>query len=318
MDLKSKDQIIAAAKRYMADKGLSQAAFARLCEVSPSYVSAMMNGVYEYKTSSDKVTPIADRYFIAMASRIGMSVMAAYWRTVETPQFVEMISTLEDAKERGVAKMIIGETGCGKTFATNKFIEANPVNTFKITVSNQHKIQEVTEDIGRVMHLDMPVRHRKAARMRIITDRLRELNAQVGHPQVIIDEAENLTHGMIGLCKGIYDAINEYASLILIGTPELIVKLDTMERYSYKYPGIPQFRRRFKAGTVHLTPIDRTKHYDAFLADVPDTELRTLLRGLCDNYGELHDFLEPALRNADKDGVALTDKYFRIMYKIGA
>ena len=154
--------------------------------------------------------------------------------------------------------------------------------------------------------------------MRIITDRLRELNAQEGHPQVIIDEAENLTHGMIGLCKGIYDAINEYASLILIGTPELIVKLDTMERYSYKYAGIPQFRRRFKAGTVHLTPIDRTKHYDAFLADVPDAELRTLLRGLCDNYGELHDFLEPALRNADKDGVALTDKYFRIMYKIGA
>ncbi len=41
--------------------------------------------------------------------------------------------------------------------------------------------------------------------MQAITNRLRELKAQGGQPLVIIDEAKNLTHGMIGLCKGIYD-----------------------------------------------------------------------------------------------------------------
>lgn len=45
-------------------------------------------------------------------------------------------------------------------------------------------------------------------------------------------------------------------------------------------------------------------------------ELRILLRGLCGNYGELHDFLEPALREAAEDGVPLTDQYFRVKYKI--
>lgn len=143
-------------------------------------------------------------------------------------------------------------------------MEANPANTFKITVSNQHKIQDVTEELGLAMDVTLGVSTRKAFRMRAITNRLRELKAQGGQPLVIIDEAENLTHGMIGLCKGIYDAINEQAAFVLIGTNELTDKLDQMERYGYKYPGVPQFRRRFKAGTVHLTPIDRQKHFDAF------------------------------------------------------
>lgn len=316
MDTILKDQIVTAARQYITSKGLSQAAFARLCDVSPSYLSNILNGVYEYKASGDKTIAIADRYFAAIAGRIGMSVMAAYWRTVETPQFIEIISTLEDARKRGTAKMIIGETGCGKTFSTNKFIEANPVNTFRITVSNQHKIQDVTEELGRTMDVVLGVQSRKAYRMRAITNRLRELKAQGGQPMVIIDEAENMTHGMVGLCKGIYDAINEQAAFVLIGTGELITKLDKMERYNYSYPGIPQFRRRFKAGTVYLTPIDRQKHYNAFFEDIQDPELCTLLRGLCNNYGELHDFLEPALRDAAEDGVPLTDKYFRIKYKI--
>ncbi len=316
MDAKLKDQVVSAAKQYINAKGLSQAAFARLCEISPSYMSNILNGIYEYKASGDKTITIADRYFAAIAGKIGMSVVAAYWRTVETPQFIEMISTLEDAKVRSVAKMIIGETGCGKTYSIGKFMEANPVNTFKITVSNQHKLQDVTEELGRAMDIQLAVSTRRAYRMRMITERLRDLKAQGGHPIVIIDEAENLTHGMIGLCKGIYDVINEQASFTLIGTNELIEKLDKMERYGYSFPGIPQFRRRFKAGTVYLTPIDPKKHYDAFLEDVPDFDLRTLLRGLCNNYGELHDFLEPALREAAEDGVPLTDQYFRVKYKI--
>lgn len=118
METKLKDQIVAAAKQYITSKGLSQAAFARLCDISPSYLSNILNGIYEYKASGDKTITIADRYFAAIAGRIGMSVVAAYWRTVETPQFIEAIATLEDAKERGVAKMIIGETGCGKHTAS--------------------------------------------------------------------------------------------------------------------------------------------------------------------------------------------------------
>lgn len=313
MDSQQKDQIIAASKRYMTDKGMSQAAFARYCDINPSYLSNILNGNYEYKSSNDKVVAIADRYFETMARKVGMSLTVAFWKTVETPQFIEIIETLEDARERGVAKMIIGETGAGKTFSVNKFIEAHPMDTFQIIASNQHKIQEVTEDIGRALGIQLGISHRKAYRMRTINEKLLALQGDGFKPMLIIDEFENATHGVIGLCKAIYDQINNFASLVLVGTPELELKLDKMEQYSYNYPGIPQFRSRLKAGTTYLTPIDTKRHFEAFLEDVQDMELRALLRGRCNNYRELHDYLAPALRRAYEDGVTLTDSYFKTM-----
>lgn len=314
MDLTLKQQIADGARAYITGKGMSDAAFARYAGVSTSYLSNILNGKFEYKAGPGKMTDIGDGHFEIIARAIGMSLVVAYWRTVETPQFIEVIQALEDAKDRGLAKMIIGETGSGKTYACNKFLEGNPVNTFKITVSNQHKIRDVTGDLGEVMSIPMP--HSKADRMRAITNRLRDIKLQGGSPIVVIDEAENMTHGMLGLTKGIYDAVIEWAALVLIGTPDLIKKLDVMQRYPYRYEGIPQFRRRFKAGMVHLTPIDKGRHFEQFFTDLQDMELRKILRGICDNYGELHDFLEPALRSAANDGVALTDEYFKTMYKM--
>lgn len=50
---------------------------------------------------------------------------------------------------------------------------------------------------------------------------------------------------------------------------------------------------------------------------VEDEGLRDLLTSLCSNFGEMNDYLEPALREADKNGVALTEKRFRMMYGLG-
>lgn len=316
MDAKLKNQISEGARQYINTKGMSQADFARYAGVGASYLSNILNDKFEYNAGGEKMVQISDSNFEMIARAIGMSLMVAYWRTVETPQFIEVIQTLENGKARGTAKMIIGETGCGKTYASDRFVKENPIHTYKITVSNQHKIRDVTGDIGEIMGVSMP--HTKASRMRAISSKLMDIRLQGGKPQIIIDEAENMTHGMIGLTKGIYDGIREWASLVIIGTEELVCKLDWMQKNPSKYEGIPQFRRRFKAGEVHLTPIDRNKHFEQFFADVQDAELCKLLRGLCGNYGELHDFLEPAMREAAEDGVILTDQYFRTMYNIRA
>lgn len=316
MTNEQKDQIVTAVKRFVKSKKMSQADFARFSEIGATYISDWFNGKHEHKSKEGIFSPIGEAQYQKAAKAIGMSLVASYWRTVQTPQFVDVISALEDAKERGVAKMIIGQTGCGKTYAVNRFIEANPINTFRITVSNMHKIHDILNDLGRLMGLSIEFQHRKALRMKAVADKLKEIHLKGGRPLVIIDEAENLSHGMIGLCKGIYDAINEYCGFVLIGTEELRGKLDKMERYSYNYPGIPQFKRRFKAGTVTLDRIDKKEHFKAFLSGVDNANLRDMLRGLCENYGELHDFLEPAFRSATEDGVPLTDEYFRTMYKI--
>lgn len=312
MELILKHQIIDTARQYIAAKGMSQAAFARHSGVSASYLSNILNGIFDYRASGDKAVVIADRYFEMIARASGMSLIVAYWKTVETPQFIETLSALEDAKARACTKLIVGETGCGKTYSANKFKEHNPVTTFRITVSSLHKINDILEDIAQ--ELDIKLATRKTSRLRDITSELKKLSMEGRKPVIVIDEAENLTHAMIGACKALYDAIEDYCGFVMIGTPELLTKLDRMVRYGKE--GVLQFRRRTKAGTVILSKIDRKRDFDAFLGDVRDRQLHTLLKGLCANYGELHDFLEPALRSAAEDGAVLTDEYFRTMYKV--
>jgi hypothetical protein len=47
-----------------------------------------------------------------------------------------------------------------------------------------------------------------------------------------------------------------------------------------------------------------------------DKNLRSFLQRNCDNYGELHDALLPALREADRTGEPLTESFVRKVLNI--
>src|SRR5690606_24446884 len=113
-----------------------------------------------------------------------------------------------------------------------------------------------------------------------------------------------------------YDGIVNHASIMLIGTPELIDKMERLKRK--EKDGMPQFCRRFKAGTWTLPSIDKQAEFSKFFASVgiQDKGLRNLLYQVADNYGELHDYLEPALKKADQMGEELTEELFRLIYRM--
>lgn len=52
------------------------------------------------------------------------------------------------------------------------------------------------------------------------------------------------------------------------------------------------------------------------MEQIKDEELRQLLSRIADNYGELHDYLERAMREADEQGEPLTVELFKEMYNI--
>ena len=61
MEKIKKDEIITAAKQYMQRHGMSQNALARTCGISASYLSNLLNGVYEYNPALTRLrrSPIA-------------------------------------------------------------------------------------------------------------------------------------------------------------------------------------------------------------------------------------------------------------------
>lgn len=308
--IEQKNKIIQLAQEWCTRHNMSQADLAKHTGINTGYLSNMLRNQYS-TTVEGKDVQIGDKWFAILSSALGFSLKKEYWSTVQTKEFEQMIHELRVSKADSRVATIINETGYGKTFTIEKFMNIHPAHTYKITVNSMYKVRDIIQELASI--LGVSTKHNTIDSLRQITVRLKQLKMQGHNPLIIIDEAENLKLPVVQLLKGIYDSIIGYASIVLIGTHQLIDLLERMKRNNQN--GAPQFYRRIKAGIKH---IDCTKDFKPFFTkmNVTDKGLQKLLNELCNNYGELHDYLEPALKEADTSGHPLTEDMFRIMYNM--
>jgi len=137
--------------------------------------------------------------------------------------------------------------------------------------------------------------------------KLKQLRLEGLKPHLILDECEYMKQPALCSMKELYDALNGICGITLIGTSQLIDNLDKLRKKNRS--GIPQFYRRIKFGIRELPTIDRS--FAMFLKNIEDKDLRNFLKQNCDNYGELHDVLVPAMKEADRTGKPLTEEFVR-------
>ena len=303
-----KQQIVKAAQGYMSDKGISQNELAKLTGVNASYLSSIMKGVFTFTNSrTGEESPIADKWFQAIADRIGLKLTKEYWPLVKTEQFVDIVKELTEAKESATTRIIVGETGCGKSYTVDRFRQAYPQGTYVVTCNQNDTISDLIRKMQKVLKVsfDGSVSYR-IDRISMELSRIADNGQQ---PVLIFDEAEYLsTRGLLSI-KTIYDYLKGICGIVLIGTDDILNKLEKTKRKE----GMPQFIRRFKAGIRNVRPIDRT-FSKFFEGRGYAKDLIKLLRQNADNYGELADFLEPALRESDRQGCPLTKEFFESMF----
>lgn len=304
-----KKQIVDAAKDYVAVNSLSQEAISEKAGMNVSYINAMFKGMFFIKSTSGKSVEIKDSYFKKLAKAIGYSFEPVFWELVETPQYVQIYTELLDARSSGRVKMLIGETGCGKTYTIDRFMIENPVNSYRITVSNLHNLNDIINELCDLLNLT--VTGSRVSKLKKISQKFRTIRLEGGRPVLILDEAENLRIPALKMLKALYDAIRDFCPVVLIGTNQLSNKLDTLSEKDVE--GIPQFVRRFKAGRRDILPINK-KMFRPFLNWLPDDDLRVLIESLASNYGELNDYIEPALKEAARNGEELTEEAFRFQF----
>lgn len=298
-----KEQIMQAVREYMQENSLSANEFSNLSEINPGYISNMLKNEF---TIGEKKTPIAPRWFKKAAIAIDFKIEPVNIETMMTPQFKMITSTLEKCKEHSECAMLIGGTGIGKTYAVDRFCKRHPQHTYRLTVSYAHTWATIVLDMLNVLGLDE--RWRTKNKLELIGREMKKLNERGEQPIIILDEAENLKLGVIRVLKGLYDQVKDNASIVIIGTPELQKKLDRLKEKGTD--GVPQFCRRFKAGTRHLP---EASDYDMFLNKyVQDAGLRKLLLRISNNYGELVDYLLPVMREAKEQGKPLNESFFRL------
>lgn len=300
-----KQRIAAEVNTYRAAKQLKQADLAQMSGVPESYVSIILSG----KTSVGS-TEIDQKYYLALAELAGVDVLPRRWKLVQTTQFKRMIIGLQMAKETGETKTLIGASGSGKTNAINLFRQQNPVHTYVITINNLMSVSDVINALVKL--LDVPRAASKSERIENIVDRLKDVALRGGKPVIIFDESENMNGRTMGMMKGVYDRLHGLAGIVLVGTPKLLKKMEH-EKAVDREAG-PQFYRRFKSGIAKLSD---TKEFKPFFEMYNiDVKLRRLLTDICANYGELRDYLEPAMKQCEERGEQLTEEYFRLMYDL--
>lgn len=234
------------------------------------------------------------------------------WAFLPTIQSKEILSELMEAKEEPMAKMIIASTGLGKTNAIKTF-QAKNKHVFVITLGSSYNLQTLLHEIAYATDTEIFTgKNSRHSQLKAIAARFNEL--EDCNPVLLLDEFENATMPVLKSIKQLYDAIADSTSIVLIGTEQLLYQL---EKKSVNQ-SIPQLRRRFRAGTRIITPIKKARDFKLFFDKyIPSNkDVQDLLLELADNYGELCDFLYPALQSADKKGKQLTGEYFRFYHKI--
>lgn len=307
MDITEKRQIIAELKDYMLVRHLIPADIHRLSGVSEEYLSEMLKPNTDFKYSAGKgiTGDIPERWFRMLKDTISKGAEQELWKTVPTSQMKSILATLEESKEFGYTRVIIGETGCGKTYFTDKFVDLNPKENFKITVGSMDNIADLLDKI-----LDaLKIKHgkSKSKKIRDIVKELKKRQLRGEKPTLIFDESEYMKQTTLCNIKELHDHLNKYVSINLIGTDQLLDKLDNLKKKNKA--GMPQFYRRVKFGIRVLSPIDTS--FKGFLNGIEDKGFIKFLQQNCDNYGELHDAMMPIIRESHRTGEPMTERFAR-------
>ena len=122
MNITEKRQIIAEVQEYMVKRNLKPADMHRISGVSEEYLSNMFkpNSAFKYNAGNGE-RDIPDKWFRMLQDTINKGAEQELWKTIPTSQMKAILANLEESKEFG-----IGETGCGKTHFTDKFVATNP------------------------------------------------------------------------------------------------------------------------------------------------------------------------------------------------
>lgn len=301
----TKQQIVQELENYLVKHKMSATVFVAKSGINEAYITNMRNG-------SNKIvdTEIGDRWFEKVAKFVGFQLTKSYWNPVATNQMSAMLSILEDAKEHGLTNVVVGETGCGKTYTASLFAKSNPHDSFIIKVGSSDNLSDLIDKIldkGKI-----PTSKTKSKNINGIIKFMQKQKFDGQKPQLIFDECEYMKQPTLGMMKEFYDDLSGHCSIVLVGTDELIDNLDKLRKR--KKAGMRQFYRRVKFGIRVLPTID--KSFKGFLTGIEDKPLKTFLQRNCENYGELHDALVPAMREADRTGEQLTEPFVRKVLNI--
>lgn len=305
-----KNELADALETYVKERGLTQVQLERLTGVNAAYLIQIRRRDFFVNSSGDSKTAIKDKYFKAIAETIDFPLKKTYWKTEATMQTREILGILGDARDNLEPAVIIGETGSGKSYTCELFRRKYPADTFIVRAGSSDTLKDLMSKVLAALNPPYKVVTRSAM-VRQAAMLLERISLNEQKPMLIIDEAEYLNTFALCAWKELYDALDGVASLVLVGTDQLLTNLDRMR--AKDRGGIPQLYRRIRWRIRRITPLDRS--FKIFIKDYP-MPVQKWLTANCDNYGEVNNVMTTVLREADRTGEELTVDFIKLVLGI--
>lgn len=249
-----------------------------------------------------------------------LSVKKASWETVPTMQFKQIIAALEACKNFQRTGMLIGETGCGKTYTIDKFCAKHGEHTYRLTVSSLHKLPDILNEFCDMLGINLTHINTKVIqvnslkiRMERIAKVLRKIKEDGGRPLLIIDEGENLGMQTLKAIKALYDAIEDHCGIVIIGTDQLLTKLLNQRRRNRE--SIPQLYSRFRMGQKNIAAFDKSRDFQPFFNKyITDKTVQKHLTVRCDSYRDLRNAIMPLIEESERMGMPVDETLFNLVF----
>lgn len=271
--------------------GETAASVAKRAGISAGYISHIKAGRLAVPTGTGE-SAIGDHIWKALRAALGLAR-----EVFETTHFQEITGRLYEAKTRGLARIIDGETGLGKSFAIDEFQRQVPAGTYVVRCTNAMTTPEFVREIARATGAAVQTGTKQALLEATARKLMRE-----DQPLLVVDEAETMTKKAmsLSLLKDLYVLTNGTVGIVLVGANDFLGKLRL--KAQYKSENFPQLVSRFGTDPLLLGAI-QPRDAANIAASYGLTDRRTVANLLAahPNYRE---FLE-ALRQRQADAQAL-------------
>jgi DNA transposition AAA+ family ATPase len=214
---------------YLRAKGISQAKFASISQVSTATISNILN--YKWEQISDEIWLKVEskcQSDIVEDTENPRQTQSPKWGIIKGKGFTTIHSLCKDAQENSRMLAIYGETGYGKTCSLQEYKKENPKSTYYVLADelmNQKQfLQAIAEELGVEKEGD------KGTILRAV---VQALNSK---PQTLLmlDDVGKLNDNCLRLIRLIYDRTVDRVGIVLAGTTyfknyiDMRVRKDTM------------------------------------------------------------------------------------------
>ncbi len=148
-------------------------------------------------------------------------------------QYVKMYNLAESCKKSSDMRLVVGNTGIGKTVVFKKFTADHP-DVYYFKADRTHSWNSFLQEINRVMGIEV-VRYRTNHLFSNIINKVETTSGN--NPLLIIDEAEILRNSIFKEIKNLHTATEGLLGIIIVGITSVktrIAKMAWLDPYSWK------------------------------------------------------------------------------------